>query len=118
MRDVKAYTTDDNLIDIDVQDGDAVWLSIYEQSDGQRASLASIISKGSIPGMLDTGIQWSDYFTQGNTDGYVSIDNQMRNMISLYGKSQYESDNTSTYTPVAIINEDGTLSTQIIRSQS
>lgn len=119
MRDIKIIQPvedgGDWDLDIDIVDGEPIWLE-SNQSAGQRSALAAYTAKGSIPGMPDVGVQWSDYFQEQDTDGYISIDNQMKQAVQAYGISPDSSDLKESYTPFASINTDGSLSVQVFRT--
>lgn len=115
MRDPKLLIgTDDYIFDIDIVDGQPVLFNIPTQSTDQRASISAVIAQGSIPGLLNVGVQWSDYYQQKTTDGYVKIDNQMRQNVENYGKSQVEETGIRTFTPVAMLDEHGSLTVNVL----
>ena len=120
MRDIKIIQIEDDqhqsILDIDIVHGSPLWLEQAEQSNGQRAALASYISLNSIPGNLNIGIDWNTYLQTSSSEAYVTIDNQMRQMIDAYGKSQVSSDNVKSYTPLAIPQDNGHISVYTIRS--
>lgn len=120
MRDIKVVQPESKDegwdLDINIVDGEPEWLERAEESSGQRSALAAYTAKGSIPGMLDVGIQWSDFFEENTVEGFVSIDNQMKQAVSDYGTSQIPEDGNKVYTPFAIVGEDGSLSVSVFKS--
>lgn len=82
MRDCALITDVDNkwYIDIDIVNGQPVYL-IDDQTNDQRAAVASVQAKGTIPGMLETGVDWAQMYVKEYQDGLVNIDNQIKQNI-------------------------------------
>ena len=78
MRDCALITDMDKrwYIDIDIIDGQPVYL-IDDQTNDQRAAVAAIQAKGTIPGMLDTGVDWAQLYVRDYQDGMVNIDEKI-----------------------------------------
>lgn len=119
MRDIKLMQPpspeEEWNLDIDIIDGYPTFLDMAEMTSDQRAGVAAYVSKGSIPGMLTVGIQWSDYFQQESSDGYVKISNQMSQMVQTYGSSPEDRQSNKMYYPLAVLGEDGGITVQVIR---
>lgn len=119
MRDIKIIqpsTQEEQwALDIDIIDGYPEDLQEAEMTTDQRAGVAAFVSKGTIPGMLDVGIQWSDYFQQGSSDGYIKVTNQMNQMVQAYGTSPEDRSENQMYSPLAILNADGSISVQVVK---
>lgn len=84
MRDILVVTpadttqTDWNL-DIDIIDGQPVLLPEEDNTQDQRAALAAYQAEGTIPGMPDVGISWSQLYTKDRT--LVNINDQVQKNI-------------------------------------
>lgn len=102
-------------LDIDILNGQPAFLDKAAMTSDQRAGISVFVSKGAIPGMLDTGIQWSDYFQQGSSDGYIKITNQMNQMVQAFGSSPEDRESNKTYYPLALLDEEGGITVQVIR---
>lgn len=118
MRDVKMIQPSEGTdwqLDIDVINGVPEYLSAAELTSDQRAGMAAFITQGSIPGMLDVGVRWSDYFQEQASDGYVKITNQMNQLVQTYGTSPEDRDSNKQYSPLALLDENGAISVHVIR---
>jgi hypothetical protein len=82
MRDVKAITGEDFSLDIDIVDGEPVYLSEEAQTYDQRASLVVMTAKGTVPGMPDYGINWAGVTIKQVTS--VELYNQMQQQLEGY----------------------------------
>lgn len=87
----------DWYIDIDIIGGTPVFL-IDDQTDDQRAAVAAVQAKGTIPGMLETGVDWAQMYVKEYQDGLVNVDNQIRQNIQ--DTAYAEGDISKQYTPV------------------
>lgn len=84
MRDVLVVTPKEHTdtswnLDIDIIDGYPVLLPEASDTSDQRAALAAYQAKGTIPGMADTGIDWSQLYTKEKT--LVNINDQIQKNI-------------------------------------
>lgn len=110
MMDLKVITPEDPetpwMLDIDIIDG---YPTYCEQTQDQRAGVASIISKGTIPGMLDYGIDWSLLLQQERD--LTSIDNQVKQQIQELARPE---DNKS-YMPLYMPQQSGRVDITVYR---
>ena len=81
MTDIKIITTDE-YFDINIEAGHPEYLAQEQQNEAQRAALCAVISKGTIPGMLSNGIDWSALYQ--NESDLISINNQAQTQIQNY----------------------------------
>ena len=84
MRDVLIITPTDQStaswnLDIDIIDGVPDYVQEEGNTADQRAALASVMMIGTIPGLPDVGVAWSDmYNSAANDTDIVTIDNQVK----------------------------------------
>lgn len=126
MRDIsvtqKRPTADDSrewTIDIDVIDGEPVYLREYSMSMDQRAALAAVMSKGSIPGKQDIGTEWSSLYSNNSSNGIVDIDNQVKQNIQdlVTDPDDVGSSKAGKYYPI-FTEKDGVISIQVINTEA
>ena len=84
MRDMLVVTPKEHTdtswnLDIDIIDGYPVLLPEASDTSDQRAALAAYQAKGTIPGMANTGIDWSQLYTKEKT--LVNINDQIQKNI-------------------------------------
>lgn len=82
------YDRINGVLDIDVVNGCALLISVGTSED-QRATLCAYTIKGTIPGMLDEGVDWSGLYQK--TQDMTAVDNTVRQDIEKYAGS---------YTPI------------------
>ena len=102
MRDIKLTYSKDVGFDIDIIDGYPVYVDYENQTQDQRAAVGATIVKGTVPGSLEVGISWPDYFTQDIS--LLDIDNETRQMIDMVAGGTGQAD--SSYIPLYIPDED------------
>lgn len=59
MRDLKLYYTEQEGFDINIVHGYPEYVDYENQSQDQRAAIGSVFEKGTLPGNLDVGVDWS-----------------------------------------------------------
>ena len=100
MKDIKIITPVDTSadwnLDIDIIDGYPTYVQNTGNTQDQRAALAAYTVMGTIPGALDTGVDWGALYT--GEDSLISIDNQVRQNITDAASSV--GDVTESYTPM------------------
>ena len=83
-------------LDIDIIEGYPSLLFEEDNTKDQRASLAAYQSKGSIPGMRDSGVDWSGLYEKDIS--LIDIDNQAKQRIQeMGGATSYQSNYTPLY---------------------
>lgn len=86
MRDIllKSLSIDDiSIIDIDIVDGEPVYLDYESQTGDQRAALSVYASKATVPGMLDYGVSWASiYDKEQNT--VMQLNNELQQQVQNY----------------------------------
>lgn len=118
MRDIVViYPTDretqDWDTDIDIVDMEPRYVDEVNQTQDQRAAVAALIAKGTIPGDLSFGVDWSSLLNEENT--LVSIDNQVRLQIaSLAGIGNPEQ--LVQYIPLYLQNKEGGVDVTVYRA--
>lgn len=78
MRDWRIDVVDDVGIDIDVVEGEVEYLPQESQTNDQRAALAVYMTKGTIPGALDTGVSWGEQYGKEVTAMQLSNEAQLQ----------------------------------------
>lgn len=68
------------IVDIDIIDGEPRYVVDEQNTQDQRAALAAYVTKGTVPGMLDTGVDWSMLETRDKT--LIDIDNQVKQQLT------------------------------------
>lgn len=110
MRDFKLYF-DNGLLDINVIDGYPEMLPYPNQTYDQRAALSALQEKGTIPGMLDTGVNWGAIYSEEDT--MLQIDNDIKkaiqNNVTSTGKI------ADSYVPI-YVNENGSIKVTVRKS--
>lgn len=106
-------------IDIDVVNGHPTLLKEYSMTMDQRAALASVMSKGTIPGKQSIGIEWSSLYGNDTTKGWVDIDNQIKQNIQDYVSDPDNSGSSKVgkYYPI-FVEQDGVISVQVINTEA
>lgn len=115
MRDLKIVTTSDNLVDIDVVDGEALWLDEESQTTDQRAAIAVYEITGSIPGALTIGVPWGGLYNQQNTA--LELSNAAQQQIDQWaGQANADTmlQTTTTYQTL-MLQQDGELGVVVMR---
>lgn len=69
-------------LDIDVIAGQAALLPYARNNQDQRASVATYMVRGTIPGKPDTGVNWTDLYNQNAS--ILNIDNEIKQNIQQY----------------------------------
>lgn len=85
MRDVKIISFEqDNIsfIDLDIIDGEPVWLDEASQTNDQRAALACYACKGTVPGLPDYGVSWGSAYDKSDTT--VQLNNELQQQLTDY----------------------------------
>lgn len=67
-------------LDIDIVDGQPRLVQEENNSQDQRAALAALMSKGTIPGAREVGVSWNDLLS--NKGSLLSIDNEVKRQIA------------------------------------
>lgn len=108
MRDIRIITPVDRekeswVMDIDIVNGFPVYVQEERNTQDQRAALATYMTKGTIPGMPDVGVDWSALYQQNAT--ILNIDNEIRQNIQRFATPVNPS--SQTYMPVYTATKDG-----------
>lgn len=99
-------------LDIDIVDGEPRFVYEEDNTNDQRAAVAALLSKGSVPGNPNLGIDWSLLTTEGNS--FLVVDNEIKQQIaSLAGIGTDEKQ--VQYVPVYKQDDKG-ISVQVFRS--
>lgn len=110
MRDIKIVTSQiDNVsvLDIDIIDGEPVFVDEDGQTGDQRAALACYACKSSVPGMLDYGVSWASVYDR--QDSTLSLSNELQQQIQNYAvvtSDEYELPRTQ-YNPMLLMENGG-----------
>ena len=95
MTDVLLITHDD-FLDLEIEDGFPLYLPEDASNNDQRACVSAFMVQGTVPGALDTGVDWS--MLMEGKESLIQLDNSIRRNIEsnggTYGTS-YE-----TYVPI------------------
>ena len=119
MRDVLIITPTDQStaswnLDIDIIDGVPDYVQEEGNTADQRAALASVMMKGTIPGLPDEGVAWSDmYNSAANDTDIVTIDNQVKKSIQ---NNVASGSYNNSYTPVYSHDKKGNISVGIYKA--
>lgn len=101
-------------LDIDIVDGFSRLVSYEDNTQDQRAAVAALIAKGSIPGNTDFGVDWKNMLQEGNS--FLLIDNDIKRQISsLAGLTTEEAQ--IQYVPIYKQNDKGGIDIQVCRTQ-
>lgn len=108
MRDVRIITPIDRtkakwVMDIDIVNGFPVYVPDERNTQDQRAALATYMTKGTIPGMPDIGVDWSALYQQNST--ILNIDNEIRQNIQRFATTINPS--SQSYMPVYTSDKNG-----------
>ena len=113
MRDFKLIYTDLQGFDIDIKNGQAVYVDEQGHTQDQRAAVGAAIIKGTIPGKRDLGVDWSQQLDRGVADTYVDMYNQASLMIQEVAGGDGQVN--QGYIPLFLPEEDGTISLRVLR---
>ena len=86
MRDIKLFTGDNGQPQFDIKLdlwGMPALMDSASQSQDQRAAVATVIMKGSIPGAEDIGVDWGRQYDADRQVALLDIDNQCKRMIEM-----------------------------------
>ena len=100
-------------LDIDIVDGQPRYVSEPGQTQDQRAAVAALIGRGTIPGNLTLGVDWGGLLT--DQVFLVAIDNEVKQMISKYAAEGNDSQ-LITYVPIYNKNKKGGVDVQVYRA--
>ena len=119
MRDIVViYPEDPNNkewdLDIDVVNGEPRYVTSDGNTQDQRAAVAALIGKGTIPGNLTLGTDWGAYLN--DQVSMLVIDNEVKRMISQLAGSG-ANNALRTYVPVYKKNDDGGMDIQVYKAQ-
>lgn len=67
MRDYKIVTIEEQGVDIDIVNGEPVYLDYESQTGDQRAALSTYAVKGTLPGNLEYGVSWGEVYSGGSS---------------------------------------------------
>lgn len=116
MRDVLIVTPPDDKqdwnIDIDIVNGVPRYVSTVENTQDQRAALAALICKGTIPGMNEEGITFGNILEDQDT--LVDLNNQVQRQIQKYA-AYGDSSKLIQYIPMYSMKE-GTVGITVYRA--
>jgi hypothetical protein len=104
--------TDWNL-DIDIVNGQPVYVQTAQQTQDQRAAIAALISVGTIPGNLSFGVNWPSLLNQSQS--LVSIDNEVKRQINALAAIG-EDDAFTSYLPVYKQSKNGGVDVNVYRA--
>lgn len=82
MRDILLIYDENNIVDIDIVNGEPRYVLEEQNTQDQRAAVAAYMTKGTIPGMLDTGVDWSSLYSHDKS--LIDIDNQIKRQITAF----------------------------------
>lgn len=95
---------DESGVDIDIIDGEARYLSEASQTLDQRAAIAAYAVKGTMPGLPEYGVSWSEQYTRDHT--LINLSNDINLQIQQLAVSA-DSDSNSNYTPIVAAKNGG-----------
>lgn len=106
MRDLKILSSDTG-IDIDIVNGQALWLDEASQTQDMRAALACYACKGTVPGLPDYGVSWAKVYDRDTTT--IDFNNELQQQIDNYVGSASEDTmlEQSTYQPLMLQDNSG-----------
>lgn len=118
MRDVVLiYPTDPTdtswNLDLDIVDGYPRYVSEEDNTEDQRAAVAALIAKGSVPGNPNLGIDWSQ--AMGDNNSFLLVDNQIKQQIASLAAIGNENRQVQ-YIPVFKKDENGGIGIQVYRA--
>lgn len=118
MRDVVlTYPTDSSdtswNLDLDIVDGYPRYVPEADNTYDQRAAIASLIAKGTIPGNPNLGIDWTQ--AVGDNNSFLLVDNQVKQQIAALAAIGDENKQTQ-YIPVFKKDEKGGIGIQVYRT--
>lgn len=116
MRDVLVVTPPSDEggwdIDIDIVNGTPRYVPSVKSTQDQRAALAALICKGTIPGMEDEGVAFGNLLDDENT--LIDMNNQVQRQIQKYAAYGDEA-SLIQYIPMYTI-KGGTVSIAVYRA--
>lgn len=117
MRDlVVIYPTNDDVswdLDLDIVKGQPRYVSEAGQTQDQRAAVASLIGKGTIPGNPTLGVDWGSLLT--DKVSLIAVDNEVKQMISRFAAIGNDEQLVS-YIPIYQKNKKGGVDVQVYRT--
>lgn len=99
-------------IDIDIINGMPRYVPSVKSTQDQRAALAALICKGTIPGMEEEGVTFGNLLDDDNT--LVDLNNQVQRQIQKYA-AYGDEDTLIQYIPMYNIKE-GTVNIAVYRA--
>lgn len=104
MRDFRIDILQDNLLDIDIVNGEVAYVDFDTRTNDQRAALAVAAIKGTVPGQPDYGVSWTDQFTQQNT--VAQLNNEIQQQVQAQaGFTGDVPSNTTQYNAMVLVHE-------------
>lgn len=111
MRDFKLSYIDDVGFDIDIINGYPVYVGQVNQTQDQRAAVGATIVRGTMPGDLDLGVNWSALYEKETS--LLDIDNDVKQMVQQVAGGSGQAG--KGYIPLYIPSADGKVTVQVIR---
>lgn len=108
-------TTSDNYnLDLNIFNGEPVFLAMEEQTDDQRAAIVAYKIEGSVPGALGDGIDWSNFYDGKGT--LVDVNNEITQQVQSAVKNDLSNAGQNMYIPIYDKSEkDGQITIHIIK---
>ena len=104
MRDFRVDILESQGIDIDIVDGEAAYVEYDTRTADQRAALAVYAVRGTVPGMPDYGVSWSDQYTNQNT--VAQLNNEIQQQVQEQAGFTEGAPNTATqYNAMLLVHE-------------
>lgn len=117
MRDVKIISFEIDgisFIDLDIINGEPVWLDEASQTNDQRAALACYACKGTVPGLPDYGVSWGSVYDKSDTT--VQLNNELQQQLTSYvGSAETDSMLPQTQYNATLLQDSGGIGVLIQR---
>lgn len=96
-------------LDIDIVDGYPRYVPEEQNTQDQRASLAALQAKGTIPGMPERGINWGELLD--NKETIIQVDNEIKAAID----ENAGNEGVKQYLPIYNEDENGRVSVEVVK---
>lgn len=111
---VSSVVDDISIVDIDVINGEPVYLDEVAQTGDQRAALAVYIAKGTIPSELDFGVNWATVYDAQNTT--LQLNNELQQQVqNTVGSAESNNNLPNTQYTAQLLMEDGGYGVVVMR---
>lgn len=108
-------TTSSWFLDINIVDGYPEVMHFEGQTQDQRAAVAAVMQRGTVPGMLEEGVDWTATLANDPKSTMITLDNQIKQNVNNLSARSDSSSGVTKYLPLYIQNKNGSIDVTLMR---